>query len=121
MIKDIVGFEGLYQITDKGEVYSLITKRWLKPRKDKDGYLQVNLYKDGKQYTKKVHRLVCEAFIANQDGKGEVNHKDCQRDNNDVMNLEWVSHRENIIYQAELGHLFPNRKLKYHFKEWEGC
>ena len=115
MNKDIKGFEGLYQITDEGQVYSLYSKKYLKPRKDKDGYLQVNLYKDKKQYTKKIHRLVAEAFLDNSDNKKEVNHIDCQRDNNCVSNLEWVTRRENIIWQANNGNLFPNRKLTYHF------
>lgn len=117
MMKDIKGFEGLYQITNEGQVYSIRKCKYLKPRKDKDGYLQVNLYKDKKQYTRKIHRLVAEAFIDNPEGKAEVNHIDCQRDNNCVANLEWMTHRENVIYQAKQGHLFPNRNLAFHFKE----
>ena len=115
MIKDIKGFEGLYQITDDGRVYSIRRDMYLKPRKDKDGYLLVNLYKDKKQYTKKIHRLVGEAFLDNPEGKAEINHIDCQRDNNCVSNLEWTTHRENVIYQAEQGHLFPNRNLTFNF------
>lgn len=114
-MKDIKGFEGLYQISDEGRVYSAYSKKYLKLRKDKDGYLLVNLYKDKKQYTKKVHRLVAEAFIDNPEGKKEVNHIDCQRDNNCVSNLEWMTHRDNVIYQAEQGHLFPNRNLTFNF------
>lgn len=115
MIKDIIGFEGLYQIEDNGQVYSLKSKKYLKPKKDTDGYLLVNLYIDGKQYTKKVHRLVAQAFIPNPENKKEVNHIDCCRDNNNVNNLEWATHRENVIWQAKNGTLFPNRKLTYHF------
>ena len=115
MIKDIKGFEGLYQITDEGQVYSVRRDKYLKPRKDKDGYLLVNLYKDKKQYTRKVHRLVAEAFIDNPENKKEVNHIDCRRDNNYVSNLQWVSHRENVMWQAENGTLFPNRNLTFHF------
>lgn len=115
MMKDICGFEGLYQITDEGQVYSIHSKKFLKPRKDKDGYLLINLYKDKKQYTRKVHRLVAEAFLPNPEGKSDVNHIDCQRDNNSVANLEWMTHRENVIYQAKQGHLFPNRNLTFNF------
>lgn len=115
MIKDIKNFEGLYQITDDGSVYSICKDKYLKPRKDKDGYLLVNLYKDKKQYTCKVHRLVAEAFIDNPEGKNEVNHIDCHRDNNCVSNLEWVTHRENVIWQAKNGRLFPNRNLTFNF------
>ena len=115
MIKDIKDFIGLYQITDEGQVYSIRSKKFLKPTPDKDGYLQVKLYKDKKQYTRKVHRLVAEAFIDNPEGKKEVNHIDCRRDNNCVSNLEWVSHRENIKWQYENGTLFPNRNLVMNF------
>lgn len=115
MIKDIKDFEGLYQITDEGQVYSLRSNKYLKLRKDKDGYLLVNLYKDKKSYTKKVHRLVAEAFLDNPENKKEINHIDCCRDNNSVSNLEWATRKENIIWQAKNGTLFPNRKLVYHF------
>lgn len=115
MMKDVLGFEGLYQISDEGQVYSIRSKKYLKPRRDKDGYLLVNLYKDKKQYTRKVHRLVAEAFLENPEGKKEVNHIDCHRENNCVTNLEWVTHRENVIWQAKNGSLFPNRNLTYHF------
>lgn len=84
MIKDICGFEGLYQITKNN-------------------------------IQKKVHRLVAEAFLPNPEGKTDVNHKDYQRDNNCASNLEWLTHKENVIYQAEQGHLFPNRNLIFNF------
>lgn len=115
MIQDIRGFEGLYTVNDNGQIYSIRSNKYLKPRKDKDGYLLVNLYKEKKQYTRKVHRLVAEAFLDNPEDKAEVNHIDMNRQNNEVSNLEWVSHRENIIWQAENGKLFPNRNLTYHF------
>ena len=56
MFKDIEGFE-MYQISDTGELYSKYSNKTLKSIKDKDGYLQVKLYKDKKQYTRKLHRL----------------------------------------------------------------
>lgn len=115
MMLDIKDFEGLYQVTDDGQVYSIRSKKYLKARKDKDGYLLVNLYKDKKQYTRKVHRLVAEAFLDNPDNKKEVNHIDCQRDNNCASNLEWVTHRENTYWQAQNGNLFPNRQLTFNF------
>ena len=57
-MKDVVGYEGLYAVTSCGKVYSYKSKKFLKPLKDKDGYLQVNLHKDGEQKTYKIHRLV---------------------------------------------------------------
>lgn len=76
--KDIREFEGLYQISNLGRIKSFYGKkeRYLKPIKDKDGYLQIKIYKNTKQYTAKIHRLVAKAFIPNPDNLPEVNHKD---------------------------------------------
>ena len=94
MWKDIKGFEGLYQISDKGEVKSLIRNKILKLTQDKDGYLTVGL--KGKKF--KVHRLVAEAFIDNPNNYPCVNHKDENKKNNSVDNLEWCSIKYNINY-----------------------
>ena len=104
MLKDIEGFE-MYQISDTGEVYSKYSNKTLKPIKDKDGYLQVKLYKDKKQYTRKLHRLVAEAFLDNPDNKPEVNHKNLDKTNNHVSNLEWATRAENCHHQSENGHV----------------
>lgn len=114
--KDIIGYDGLYMISNFGNVYSNITHKQMKPRYDKDGYLLVNLHSpSGKSVTERVHRLVALHFCEKRDGSTEVNHIDCDRSNNNASNLEWVSHRENIIWQAVNGTLFPNRQLTYHF------
>ena len=105
--KDVVGFEGLYKVSDEGDVYSVERRdsrghrcggRILKPKCDRDGYLMVNLYKNGKYKTKKVHRIVAEAFIPNPKGFLEINHKDENKSNNELSNLEWCTREYNINY-----------------------
>lgn len=98
--KDIKGYEGKYQVSNFGRVRSLRfgKERVLVGVKDKDGYLLVNLYKGGKHYNGKIHRLVAEAFIPNPDGLPQVNHKDECKSNNAVSNLEWCDAKYNINY-----------------------
>lgn len=110
--KDIEGYEGSYQVSDKGNVKSLPRKmyngvayftskeRILKPRvaKDKSHYASVALRKDGRSKTVAIHRLVAHAFIPKIPGKTYVNHKDENKLNNVATNLEWVTPRENLNY-----------------------
>lgn len=106
--KDIVGFEGLYQISNYGNIKSckrlvnakfgskrLVNERLLSLGKDKDGYLMAILCQDATKKTVKIHRLVADAFIDKIDGKNLVNHIDSEKSNNLVSNLEWVSSLEN--------------------------
>ena len=75
----------------------------LNPEETKKGYLRVDLYDEkGKRKHFKVHRLVAQAFIENPDGKPQVNHKDGNKHNNSVTNLEWVTDAENKDHRKEL-------------------
>lgn len=95
MVKDIKGFED-YQITDDGRVWSKITNRWLKPSKDGFGYLKVLLVKNKIPITKKIHRLIAEAFLPNPDNKSEIDHINGDNQDNRICNLRWCTHLENI-------------------------
>lgn len=97
-MKPIKGYEGLYAITEDGQVWSYISNKFLNKRVQKrDGYELVNLYKDGKQKTFQVHRLVAEAFIPNPENKPTVDHKDRDKLNNSVENLQWATTKEQAM------------------------
>ena len=95
---DVLGYEGLYQVSNQGRVYSLKSGKFLKPQKDKYGYLYVNLYKDKKMKHYLTHRLVASAFIENPLQLTDVNHISEDKTDNRVENLEWMSHKDNINY-----------------------
>lgn len=101
--KDIVGFEGIYQVSNLGRVKSLGNdknrkEKILKGSKDRVGYLFIRLNKEGKVKTFKVHRLVAQAFIPNTDNSLQVNHINEIKDDNRVENLEWCDCKYNINY-----------------------
>lgn len=112
--KDIEGYEGLYQISNLGRVKSLkricqsavggrtVPEIVRKPRYNKDGYMYVNLHKDGVRKSKKIHRMVAEAFIPNPENKPEVNHIIDKR-HNDWESLEWVTKSENEKHAHAIG------------------
>lgn len=99
IFKDIEGYED-YQISNLGNVKSLRfgKEKILKPVKDGKKYLCVVLYKQGKHKMCKVHRLVAQAFIPNPNNLPQINHKDEDKTNNQVNNLEWCDCQYNIDY-----------------------
>lgn len=95
---DIKGYEGLYAITEDGQVWSYRTKQFRKPFVNNSGYLQVSLIIHSKVKNFLIHRLVAEAYIPNPNNLPEVNHKDENKLNPHYTNLEWCTHEENINY-----------------------
>lgn len=114
LIKSITDYEGYYDITSSGRVFS---KKRKVPRRDHyktiggmflksrlhNGYPIINLHKEGKMKTKMIHRLVAQHFIPNPLNKPQVNHKDGNKSNNSVENLEWATSTENKLHAAAIG------------------
>ena len=96
-LKDIKDYEGEYAITRDGRVWSYKSNKFLKHGLVK-GYHRVCLCKEGKCKNFRVHRLVAQTFIPNPEGLPEVNHKDEDKSNNNVNNLEWCSYEYNNNY-----------------------
>lgn len=99
--KPIKGYEGLYEISNFGRVYSLITNKILK-FVNCNGYYGVNLVKNGLMKKTTIHRLVAQAFITNPNNYSCVNHKDENKLNNHVDNLEWCSYKYNSNYGTSI-------------------
>jgi hypothetical protein len=110
-IKDVKGYEGLYTIDEWGNVYSIKAHKYLryyhnkrsKKRKGSE-YFIVRLSKYHILKFPYVHRLVAYAFIPNPENKKEVNHKDGNRKNNHISNLEWVTSSENSLHAIHILH-----------------
>lgn len=111
MWKEIPGTEGQYQVSNTGKVRTVKTGRILTPAIDHRGYERVCLFKYERNRRYKVHRLVAMAFIPNPYNKPQVNHKDGNKRNNSVDNLEWVTNDENMDHSRANG-------LHDNHKEW---
>lgn len=109
-MKDIPGYEGLYAVTSCGKVWSYRKKMFLKPYKVGKGYLKVDLRKGEGRDQRSIHRLVAEAYIPNPDGLETVNHIDENKENNSVLNLEWMSRADNIRYGTRSQRSAESRK-----------
>ena len=103
-MKDVCGYEGLYKVDENGNVFSVRNNKLLKRMMFPSGYEYVHLC-NGKGKTKlfRVHRLVAETFIPNPNNLPEVNHKDGDKLNNNVKNLEWCTNLENMRHSVETG------------------
>jgi hypothetical protein len=98
-LRQIKGFEG-YFITKDGRIWSARQSgKWLKPSKGTNGYLTVGLRDaDGERHRKYVHRLVAQTWLENPENLSQVNHKDENKSNNNVLNLEWCTPKYNSNY-----------------------
>ena len=111
----VKGYEGLYEVNklgiirgvlrfvkhknNKKLVRPIIIRQWQNPK----GYWRVGLSKNGTRKKHAVHRILCEAFIKNPHGKQYVNHIDGNKQNNDLLNLEWVTPVENSKHAMDMG------------------
>lgn len=122
--KDIEGYEGLYQISNLGNVKSLKNNKTKKEKVLKlairNGYLKVDLCKNKTRKTYLVHRLVANAFLPNPHNYPCVNHKDESRTNNVVTNLEWCTHKYNLEYNNGQKRRAESRSKKVYQYSKEG-
>jgi len=104
-IKPIVGYEGMYYISSNGDVISKVCskERVLKQHMMTSGYKMVNLKKDKKQKNLSIHRLLAMHFLPNDNNYEQVNHKDGNKLNNDLSNLEWCTRSHNIKHMYDTG------------------
>lgn len=93
-----------YFVSKRGNVYSHHSKNMIELKRcpTKDGYLRVCLWKNGKGVCKTIHRLVAEAFIPNPENKPQINHKNGNKKDNRVQNLEWSTQSENQLHKYRI-------------------
>ncbi|MCH8625824.1 NUMOD4 domain-containing protein [Lactiplantibacillus plantarum] len=124
--KDIPGYEGIYQASIYGYVRSVnrivykgrnhtpsqVKGKIITPWLDHSGYLKVDLYRYGKRRCEKVHQMIAKTFIPNPQCKETINHKDENPLNNTVLNLEWMTNKENVNYGTRVQRV--KEKYGYH-------
>lgn len=113
--KDVKDYEGLYKISNLGKVKSIANNKYLKVNTTGE-YAYVGLYKNKRKTNKKIHRLVAENFIDNPNGYLYVNHKDENKWNNSVNNLEWCTQKYNCNY-GKRNEKMRRSKNKYKIKQ----
>lgn len=110
--RDVVGYEGIYQVSNLGNVRrsgnpfrakNFVLHRQVKTCKGKFGYHRLNLYNNGVRKSYNVHTLVANAFIGKRPEGFDVDHKDGNKSNNSVKNLEYVTKKENKQRASKLG------------------
>ena len=115
--KDIIGFEGIYEISNLGRIRRIKTGRILSTRRSDGWYITVTLYKDKKRYGKSLHRLVAETFVPNPYNLPEVNHIDEDKINNRADNLEFCDRKYNVNYGTIKDRIRNTRLKNGHINE----
>lgn len=120
---DIKGYEGRYQISNYGRIWSIVSQRYLKAHElvGKHYMVVCLIAKNGKKKTEYVHRLVLLSFVGNPpEGKPQCNHKDEDPHNNRLDNLEWVSASENINYGTRNERMAATNSKKVNYYDEDG-
>ena len=123
--KDVIGYEGLYQVSNLGRVKRIkhttkklfFSERIVNQYVNMNGYMMAPLSKDGKDKHKAVHRLVAQAFIPNPDNLPFVNHKDENPLNNHIDNLEWCTVKYNSNYGNSKTRMIESRKSNPNYRQ----
>lgn len=119
--RDVVGFDG-YQVSNLGKIRGLdrldcigkvVHGKEKRTKRNNRGYVMASLRKDGAEHTKLIHRLVAEAFIPNPNNYPQVNHKDEDKENNSVDNLEWCTN----LYNRHYGTGYARSVAKHDYKK----
>ena len=117
--KKIEGYNGRYEVSDKGNIRSVdmfigthvYKGKILSQTKKNNGYMEVGLIYKGKRKFELVHRIVAKTFIPNPNGLPCVNHRDEVKTNNSVTNLEWCDNKYNSNYGSRINRIVQKRKL----------
>jgi hypothetical protein len=122
--RDVYGYEGIYVVSSNGDVKplkksKLLKGEYLKQRENPGGYPIVQLVKNGKMKNRTVHSVVLEAFVCPRPDGLEADHIDRNIKNNNYKNLQWITHKENIIKKGlQGGHLSGESHARSKLKEW---
>ena len=111
MYKNVIGYEGVYQVSECGDVKRIGKDKILKPQLSK-GYFKLELCKNSMRKNHNIHRLVALAFIPNPLNKEQVNHIDGNKLNNNVSNLEWATAKENMKHAWNNGLMKPSERQR---------
>lgn len=111
----IKGFENLYGIDENGNIFGYKRNRVVKQKLNRFGYCTIKLCKENKLYYFMVHRLVAQTFIPNPNDLPQVNHKDGNKQNNNVDNLEWCTQSYNMKHAYKMGLEKRNGKNVYQY------
>lgn len=120
--KPVIGYEGLYQVSNTGKVYSIKRKKFLSPATDKYGYLYVNLSKEGEWKAYKIHRIVAEAFLGRKLERSEDVHHLVAKDDNCFEHMIILPHAEHVkLHKLGTHHTEQTKELirKKHAQWWQ--
>ena len=116
-LKQVIGFEGIYSISKEGKIWCHYKYGWLKHGYSKGGYVNYVLTKNKKRYHVGISRLMAKHFLLNYSSRLEVNHKDCNKENNNIKNLEMTTRKQNQRHAIKNGRMKFNDEIKAYCKK----